>query len=74
MTSTRNDRHGLISHTTNLIMLIEDDIDHAELIIRTTQDHPIPNQVRHFLDANLHWIIFSAATTLVIRPPALVRR
>jgi CheY-like chemotaxis protein len=31
-------------------MLVEDDIDHAELIIRTTEEHPIPNEVRHFID------------------------
>ena len=50
MISTRNNGHKLISHVTNLIMLIEDDIDHAELIIRTTKEHPIPNHVRHFPD------------------------
>jgi DNA-binding response OmpR family regulator len=50
MISTRNNGHGLINHATNLIMLIEDDIDHAELIMRTTKEHPIPNQVRHFPD------------------------
>jgi CheY-like chemotaxis protein len=50
MISTRNNGHGMINHVTNLIMLIEDDIDHAELIMRTTEEHPIPNQVRHFPD------------------------
>ena len=49
MIRTRNNNeHRSISHVTNLILLIEDDIDHAELIIRTTKEHPIPNQVRHF--------------------------
>jgi len=33
-----------------LIMLIEDNIDHAELVIRTLENHLIPNRVRHFQD------------------------
>jgi CheY-like chemotaxis protein len=33
-----------------LIMLIEDNLDHAELVIRTMQDHRIANEVRHLLD------------------------
>ena len=33
-----------------LIMLIEDNIDHAELVIRTLQEHRIANTVRHLLD------------------------
>jgi CheY-like chemotaxis protein len=33
-----------------LVMLIEDNVDHAELVIRTMQEHQIANQVRHFLD------------------------
>ena len=48
MISTRNNGHGSISDVTHLIMLIEDDKDHAELIIRTIEIHPIPNQVIHF--------------------------
>lgn len=48
MISTRNSEHGIIGNTASLIMLIEDDMDHAELIIRTTKEHPIPNEVRHF--------------------------
>jgi len=31
-------------------MLIEDNIDHAELVVRTLEDHLISNKVRHFLD------------------------
>jgi len=50
MISTREHVNGNASHMINLIMLIEDDMDHAELIIRTTNDHPIPNQVLHFPD------------------------
>jgi len=33
-----------------LVMLVEDNIDHAELIIRTLEEHRIANRVRHFLD------------------------
>ena len=33
-----------------LVMLIEDNADHAELIIRTLEEHRISNKVRHFLD------------------------
>jgi CheY-like chemotaxis protein len=31
-------------------MLIEDNVDHAELVIRTLEGHQIANHVRHFLD------------------------
>lgn len=33
-----------------LVMLVEDNIDHAELVIRTLEEHRIANTVRHFLD------------------------
>ena len=33
-----------------LVMLIEDNADHAELIIRTLEEHKIANKVRHFFD------------------------
>jgi CheY-like chemotaxis protein len=33
-----------------LVMLIEDNADHAELIIRTLEEHRIANRVRHFFD------------------------
>ncbi len=33
-----------------LVMLIEDNIDHAELVMRTLEEHRIANKVRHFLD------------------------
>ncbi|MGE5463074.1 MAG: response regulator [Syntrophothermus sp.] len=36
-----------------LVMLIEDNADHAELIIRTLEEHRIPNRVRHFLDGQM---------------------
>jgi len=35
---------------TNLIMLVEDDMDHAELVIRALTEHRITNCIRHFLD------------------------
>lgn len=54
-------------------MLIEDNIDHAELVIRATQEHPIPNQVCHFRRSTLLWIIWSVGTPLVIQSPVLVR-
>lgn len=33
-----------------LVMLVEDNVDHAELVLRTLQEHQIANKVRHFLD------------------------
>lgn len=33
-----------------LVMLIEDNVDHAELVLRTLEEHRIANTVRHFLD------------------------
>lgn len=36
-----------------LVMLIEDNVDHAELIIRTLEEHRIANRVRHFLDGQM---------------------
>jgi CheY-like chemotaxis protein len=33
-----------------LVMLIEDNIDHAELVIRTLEEHRIGNRIQHFLD------------------------
>ncbi len=33
-----------------LVMLVEDNVDHAELVIRTMEEHHIANKVRHFLD------------------------
>jgi len=32
------------------VLLVEDNADHAELVIRTLEEHQISNQVRHFLD------------------------
>jgi CheY-like chemotaxis protein len=33
-----------------LIMPIEDNVDHAELVVRTMQEHQIANDMRRFLD------------------------
>jgi len=33
-----------------LVMLIEDNVDHAELVIRTLEEHQVANRVGHFLD------------------------
>lgn len=33
-----------------LVLLVEDNIDHAELVIRTLEDHRIANKIQHFLD------------------------
>ena len=33
-----------------LVMLVEDNVDHAELVIRTMEEHRIANRIRHFLD------------------------
>jgi CheY-like chemotaxis protein len=33
-----------------LVMLVEDNIDHAELVIRTLEDHRIANKIQHFSD------------------------
>jgi CheY-like chemotaxis protein len=32
------------------VMLVEDNIDHAELVMRTLQNHRIANKIRHFTD------------------------
>jgi DNA-binding response OmpR family regulator len=33
-----------------LVMLVEDNVDHAELVIRTLEEHRIANKICHFLD------------------------
>lgn len=32
------------------VMLVEDNLDHAELVMRTLEDHRIANKIRHFTD------------------------
>jgi CheY-like chemotaxis protein len=34
----------------NLIMLVEDNVDHAELVLRTLEAHRIASRVLHFMD------------------------
>jgi CheY-like chemotaxis protein len=33
-----------------MVMLVEDNLDHAELVMRTLEDHRIANRIRHFTD------------------------
>src|SRR5271169_3287169 len=33
-----------------MVMLVEDNMDHAELVMRTLEDHRIANRIRHFTD------------------------
>ncbi|MBK9778705.1 MAG: response regulator [Anaerolineales bacterium] len=33
-----------------LVMLIEDNVDHAELVIRTMENNPIPTRIQHLTD------------------------
>jgi CheY-like chemotaxis protein len=33
-----------------IVMLVEDNADHAELVIRTLEDHRIANKIQHFRD------------------------
>lgn len=33
-----------------LVMLVEDNVDHAELVIRTMENHHIPTRIQHFTD------------------------
>ena len=33
-----------------MVMLVEDNMDHAELVMRTLEDHSIANWIRHFTD------------------------
>jgi CheY-like chemotaxis protein len=48
MVQTLNNQYGYIRQATNLIMLTEDDMDHAELIIRASSELAIQNQIIHF--------------------------
>lgn len=48
--STRTHEYCCISRVKNLILLIEDDIDHAELIMRSIEEQSIPNHILHFHD------------------------
>jgi CheY-like chemotaxis protein len=50
MVQTLHNRYGLIRQSTNLIMLIEDDMEDTELIIRASNELAIRNQIIHFHD------------------------
>ena len=52
MVRTFNTRYGFIRQSTAPIMLIEDDLDHAELIMRTVAECTMPDQVIHFHDGH----------------------
>lgn len=49
MDNTNNKEQEMIGEPV-LVMLVEDNVDHAELVIRTLEEHRIANRVRHFLD------------------------
>jgi len=56
-----------------MVMLVEDNLDHAELVMRTLENHRIANRIRHFTDGKLHWIIFAVRANFRILPPVRVR-
>ena len=33
-----------------LVMLVEDNVDHAELVMRTLAEHSVPNEIFHLMD------------------------
>jgi CheY-like chemotaxis protein len=36
-----------------LVLLVEDNMDHAELVIRTLEDHHIANKIKHLVDGQI---------------------
>ncbi len=44
------DRDGRSNGNPILVMLVEDNLDHAELVMRSFEEHRIPNKIRHFTD------------------------
>jgi CheY-like chemotaxis protein len=54
-----------------LVMLVEDNIDHAELVMRTLVDHRVANRIRHFLDGQsaLDYLYHRGAYTDVAENP-----
>jgi CheY-like chemotaxis protein len=36
-----------------LVLLVEDNADHAELVIRTMENHHIPTRIRHLMDGEV---------------------
>ena len=61
-----------------LVMLVEDNIDHAELVIRTLEEHRVANKVRHFLDGQsaldylFHRGEFANETSTTARPHVIL--
>lgn len=56
-----------------LVMLVEDNADHAELVIRTLQDHRIANTIKHFSDGQSHWITCSVRGNIKTLRKARIR-
>src|SRR5512143_2517077 len=54
-----------------LVMLVEDNADHAELVIRTLSEHRVANRIRHFMDgqAALDYLFQQGAYTDVTENP-----
>lgn len=56
-----------------LVMLVEDNADHAELVIRTLEDHRIANKVIHFWMDKPLWTTCSVVMDMKI-PKSLPAR
>jgi CheY-like chemotaxis protein len=48
-----------------LVMLVEDNVDHAELVMRTLAGHRVPNRIQHFMDGQsaLDYLFHNGAYT-----------
>ncbi len=54
-----------------LVMLVEDNVDHAELVVRTLSEHRVANRIRHFMDGQsaLDYLFHQGAYTDVTENP-----
>ncbi len=54
-----------------LVMLVEDNADHAELVMRTLSEHRVANRIRHFMDgqAALDYLFHRGSYTDVTENP-----
>ncbi|HSD82307.1 MAG TPA: response regulator, partial [Anaerolineae bacterium] len=54
-----------------LVMLVEDNVDHAELVMRTLAEHRVANRIRHFADGQsaLDYLYHRGAYTSVAENP-----
>lgn len=54
-----------------LVMLVEDNADHAELVMRTLAEHQVANRIRHFMDGQsaLDYLYHRGAYTDVAQNP-----